>query len=77
MEALLSRAAGAVDTGGLMAILRDHAERPESICRHPNPALPEDERYETVVSVIMDLHAGRMHAAAGPPCDAGYHEYHL
>ncbi|MDR7420304.1 MAG: C45 family peptidase [Armatimonadota bacterium] len=77
MEALLSQAAGAAATDALMTILRDHAERPESICRHPNPALPEDERYETVVSVIMDLHAGRMHAAAGPPCGAVYHEYRL
>jgi isopenicillin-N N-acyltransferase-like protein len=61
----------------LQAILRDHDERPDSICRHQSEALPEGERYQTVVSLIMDLHAGRMHAAAGPPCQNIYQEYQV
>ncbi len=79
MERLLADAAarGPVAGGTLQEILRDHDERPDSICRHPNPALPEAERYQTVVSIIMDLHAGRMHAAAGPPCVSAYQEYEV
>ncbi|MBI3998194.1 MAG: peptidase C45 [Armatimonadetes bacterium] len=77
MERLLASA----PTGRLIGLeamqtaLRDHEEYPESICRHPNPALPEADRYETVASVIMDLHAGRLLAAAGPPCTNAYQEY--
>jgi isopenicillin-N N-acyltransferase-like protein len=79
MEALLgeARAGGTLDPGRLMTILRDHAEYPESICRHPNPVLPAAERYATVFSVIMDLHGGRLLAAAGPPCRNRYLEYHV
>jgi isopenicillin-N N-acyltransferase-like protein len=77
MEHLLRHAAGdgGIEAETLLAILRDHDEYPESICRHPNPALPETDRYETVVSVVMDLHAGRMLTSAGPPCRADYLEY--
>jgi isopenicillin-N N-acyltransferase-like protein len=79
MERLLADAvsSGGLDTGRLEAILRDHDGHPESICRHPNPALPEADRHETVVSVIMDLHEGRMRVAPGPPCRAAYHEHAL
>jgi len=57
-----------LDAATLMGILRDHEGRPDSICRHPNPALPEEERVETVVSVIEDLTAGRFYVAGGTPC---------
>lgn len=59
---------------GLMAMLRDHGGHPDSVCRHPNPALPEEERVETVVSVLEDLTARRMYIAAGTPCTTDYQE---
>jgi isopenicillin-N N-acyltransferase-like protein len=79
MERLLEQAAG---QGGatheaLRAILRDHDGHPDSVCRHPNPALPEPERLQTVVSVLIDLHAGRMDVAAGPPCTYDYQEHRI
>ncbi len=52
----------------LQAVLRDHKSLPESICRHAGEQLPEERRYQTLVSIIMDLHARRLWAAAGPPC---------
>jgi isopenicillin-N N-acyltransferase-like protein len=55
-----------------MEILRDHAGHPDSICRHPNPAFPDEERLETVVSVLEDLTARQMYVAAGPPCQSTY-----
>jgi isopenicillin-N N-acyltransferase-like protein len=77
MERLLAEAAagGGASRSQLQAMLRDHQESPESVCRHPNPELPQDERYATVVSIIMDLHAGRFLAAPGPPCTQAYQEY--
>jgi len=79
MDHLLQRAAsdGPVTRETLKTILRDHDGRPDSICRHPSPALPEGERYQTVASAIMDLHAGTMHVAVGPPCEATYQGYQV
>ncbi len=61
-------AAGPLTADDLEAMLRDHVERPESICRHPNPRLPEEERVETVFAVLMDLDARQMRYAGGTPC---------
>lgn len=78
-ERLLSRAAasGLISARAMEAILRDHDGHPESVCRHANPELPEAERYQTGVSVLMDLHAGHMRVAAGPPCAFSYRTYHV
>ncbi len=54
------------------SMLRDHDGNPESVCRHSNPGFPEDERYETVVSVVMDLYAKRLWATMGNPCGQEY-----
>ena len=66
---------GRIAPDALQAMLRDHDGLPESVCRHPNPRLHEPDRYQTVVSMIMDLHAGRVLAAAGPPCANAFVEY--
>jgi isopenicillin-N N-acyltransferase like protein len=50
-------------------MLKDHDGRPESVCRHPNAAFPQDERYQTVVSIIMDLYTGQLKATVGSPCE--------
>jgi isopenicillin-N N-acyltransferase like protein len=71
------RRAGTLHATGLMDILRDHTGYPDSICRHPNPTFPDEERLETVVSVLEDLTARRMYVAAGPPCRSSYQEIAL
>jgi isopenicillin-N N-acyltransferase-like protein len=58
-------------------MLRDHYGKPESVCRHSNLKLPEYERYETVVSVIMDLHSRKLWATIGSPCSSEYHSITL
>ncbi|MGH2452267.1 MAG: C45 family autoproteolytic acyltransferase/hydrolase [bacterium] len=70
MEQLLARRAerGPLAAGDLEDFLRDHEGHPDSICRHPNPQLPPDERTETVFAVLMDLDALEMRYAGGPPC---------
>lgn len=71
------RAAGSLHAAGLMDILRDHSGHPDSVCRHPNPALPDEERVETVVSVLEDLTARRLYVAGGTPCVTDFQEIAL
>lgn len=64
----------------LMAVLSDHENRPESICRHWEDApedTPEGLLLETVASVIMDLNEGKLWLTAGPPCQGSYDEHAL
>ena len=59
------------------AMLRDHDGRPESVCRHPNLGFPKDERYKTVVSVVMNLYDRKMWATMGSPCTNEYQSLRL
>jgi len=61
-----------LDLSKAQSMLRDHYGKPESICRHSNMKLPEYERYETVVSVVMDLYSRKLWATVGSPCSAEY-----
>ena len=54
------------------SMLRDHYGRPDSLCRHPNLELAEDDRYKSVVSVVMDLEEKKMWATDGSPCESDY-----
>jgi isopenicillin-N N-acyltransferase-like protein len=79
MQALLAEGARtrSLDAGAIMTILRDHQGHPDSVCRHPNPRLPEEERVESVVSVVEDLTAGRFYVAAATPCTTPFVEIPL
>lgn len=66
-----------LEASSLKEILRDHQGHPDSVCRHPNPHLPEEERVETVVSVLEDLTAGRFYVAGGTPCTTPFTEIPL
>jgi isopenicillin-N N-acyltransferase-like protein len=50
---------------------------PYSICFHIDPQEPPEEHYESVVSVIMDLHARALFISDGPPCQGAYARYAL
>src|SRR2546427_8098293 len=58
-------------------MLRDHYGKPEFVCRHSNLKLPENERYETVVSVIMDLSEIKLWARMASPCTTEYNPVNL
>ena len=53
-------------------MLRDHANRPHSICAHPG----ERVSY-SFASIISDLEAGHMEVAVGPPCEHDYVRYEV
>lgn len=67
-----SAAAGKVSEDDLIAVFRDHASYPQSICRHVDPGDAHVDRLESVYSLLLDLDARRLALAAGPPCG---HEY--
>lgn len=54
------------------AALCDHANDPDSVCRHPDLSLPAPEQSMTVASVLIDLTGKRVQLSDGPPCDAGF-----
>jgi len=58
-------------------MLRDHDGKPESVCRHENNSFPADERYRTVVSVVMDLYTGQLRTTLGSPCEREYQTLRL
>src|SRR6267143_5584726 len=66
------RAGKKLSLASAQSMLRDHYGKPESVCRHSNLKLPEYERYETVVSMIMDLPSRKLWAAMGSPCSTEY-----
>lgn len=61
----------------LKRMLRDHEGGALAICRHEDTTRPPHERFETVVSVVMDVDEGAMFLASGPPCTARYRRYTL
>jgi isopenicillin-N N-acyltransferase-like protein len=56
------------------AALTDHTDYPDSVCRHPDTALPKEERSLTVASVLVDLTARRVRLSEGPACATGYED---
>lgn len=66
-----------IDLDMAQNMLRDHYGKPESVCRHSNMRLPEYERYETVVSMVMDLQSKKLWATIGSPCSTEYQSISL
>lgn len=57
--------------------LCDHQGHPYSICRHLDLAKPPEERYATIVSVMMDLQTRTLQVSDGPPCQSEYQQVSL
>jgi isopenicillin-N N-acyltransferase-like protein len=69
------RPAPGPDTADAGDLLSDHQGRPNSICRHPDPAVPLMLQADSLGSFIM-LPAQRvMLVAAGNPCTHEYLRY--
>lgn len=66
------------DSNGLEAIqqmLRDHENRPNSICRHLPDQGSNSTDSETLASMIMDLDEGVLFFAGGNPCTVPYTKF--
>jgi len=60
------------DQARFAAALSDHANEPDSVCRHPEAALPTPEQSMTVTSALIDVTGGRFSLSEGPPCERGF-----
>jgi len=69
---LLKLHTGKIDEKIVGEILRDHENFPTSICRHANSDQVEDEQWETIGSIIMNLREKKMWITHGPPCRSTY-----
>jgi isopenicillin-N N-acyltransferase-like protein len=53
-------------------VFTDHASYPHSICRHVDLRDADEERSESIHSVLLDLDERRLAVASGPPCRSQY-----
>jgi isopenicillin-N N-acyltransferase-like protein len=60
-----------------MTFLEDHEGRPNSVCRHVDPAIPAVFATLSRASWVAVPAEGRLFVAAGPPCEYGFAEYVL
>ena len=73
-ERILNDGAQKTSVDDVKAILSDHDGYPTSICRHPNDN-PSSGWQRSVVSIIVEPDADRMHVSRGNPCEAPYEVY--
>ncbi len=74
---LLVPSLGRVRPETIMAIQRDHASKPDSICRHENLTEPESERVKTIFGSVLDLTAGEAYVSGSTPCTTEYRRFRL
>jgi isopenicillin-N N-acyltransferase-like protein len=77
LQRLLERGAPTLTEADLKDALRDHFDEPSSICRHVDPALPDEEQTVTRVSAVIDIAEGRLDVTDGAPCEATYRSFAL
>ena len=68
---------GEVTKESLMGIMRDHVNRPGSICRHAQREEPEHEQTKTTYALVLDPVKLRMHLCMGNPCEGEFVEHRL
>jgi isopenicillin-N N-acyltransferase-like protein len=76
-ERLIRGQLGSVTAESLMEIMRDHANKPCSICRHADQGRHPLDVSETIFSVIYDLSALEAHVVRGKPCSGTYSRFKL
>jgi isopenicillin-N N-acyltransferase-like protein len=61
----------------LKGALQDHRGHPDGVCSHPDQRFPPIEQRATLASMIVDLDAGELWVASGPPCTNEYERFDL
>lgn len=74
---LIRRQLGSVTVDSLKDVLRDHVNRPSSICAHPRRDIPQHERGKTTYAVVLDPKGKKMHLCLGNPCEGIFKQYDL
>jgi isopenicillin-N N-acyltransferase-like protein len=71
-DLLAEHGRGSITAEALRAILSDHENQPNEVCRHPDLGHPESK---TVFWTIADVTEGRILFGRGNPCDSMEQEY--
>ncbi len=66
-----------VSESDLRAMVADHDTAPHSICLHNAGDWSFTEQGESIASIIIDVTAGTLDVADGPPCEHLYKRYSL
>ncbi len=74
---LMKKHLGEVEVSTFKKVLSDHVGFPESICRHADPALGEEEQTQTIFSVAFDLTNRLAWVLPGNPCEGEHSKYEL
>ena len=74
---LVKKSLGCVTPDTLLDIMRDHVNRPDSICSHPFKDVPEHSRCKTTYAVMMDMTEMKMHICVGNPCEGELRPYKI
>jgi isopenicillin-N N-acyltransferase like protein len=74
---LLEGALGRVTPETIMKIQRDHLSRPDSICRHENPADSEADRVKTLFGSILNLTKAEAYVSGSTPCETEYRVFRM
>jgi isopenicillin-N N-acyltransferase-like protein len=72
LERLLRQNSGALGIDSIHDLLSDHFSAPASICRHPDPTLPEPKRVISVAAAAIDLNTRTLYVTDGPPCQSDF-----
>ncbi len=59
---------GNIDVQGIQNILKDHMDKPFSVCIHQNSAVEPIQQIVTCLSIVMNLSRKQIHYTLGNPC---------
>ena len=74
---LFKKELGKVEVSTFKKIYSDHVGYPESICRHPDTQLPEEDQTQSLHSVVYDLTNKVAWICIGNACTGQYKRYEL
>ena len=77
IKTLVKECYGKITVEDVMAMLRDHAGYPHSICDHEDIKDLPDRRDTTNFGIIMDLTENCVYLAAGNPCENKFEKYDI
>lgn len=74
---LVRKMLGSADINGLVEVLKDHVNYPDSICGHIDRSLPQHARTKTIYSEVIDVSDRSIWLGLGNPCKSKFHRYDL
>ena len=66
-----------IDVPGIQSILRDHMDKPFSVCAHRNPVVEPMKQIVTCLSIVMNLNRRQIHYTQGNPCRSNFQTLEL